>query len=227
MLANGARHLLNSPLVLGTCVDAEADGSPVTAGMTDENPNPGTDDLINGIVSPFLPPTPTCSNQDDEDGLVGINDGDWSDGEGSLDVSVSGVDTGVGACVYAWIDFNQNGFDAGDATAQMSYAADGTQTIVFNTNVPASGSFPAGVPIYMRLRVVPGSCGTLAPVGEVTGGEVEDHDINSSSPTAIGLGDVTATLPVADRVWILVSVLSLLFVSSIVMIRRRDDGMIA
>ena len=208
ILPGGARHLLNSPLVLGTCVDSEADGVPVVPPMSAELPAPGlTDDGSFGTPSPFLPSPTACIGVDDEDGFVGVNDDDWSDGSGSLDVQVSGVSGN--ACVYGWIDFDQDGFDAGDATAQLVYAADGTQTMVFGTNVPV-GSIPVGVPIYVRLRVVPGACGTLDPIGLATGGEIEDHDIQSTSPTAIGFNGGAVDMPTSDLIWIVTSVVLLM-----------------
>ncbi len=223
VLANGARHLLNSALVLGTCVDSEADGVPVVPPMSAELPAPGlTDDGSNGTASSFLPSPAACNNVDDEDGFAGVNDSDWSDGSGSLNVSVSGVGAG-GACVYGWIDFDQDGFDAGDATAQLAWsnADPGTKEMVFGSNVPV-GNIPVGVPIYVRLRVVPGACSTLGPIGEAVGGEVEDHDITSSSATAVNLGEITTRMPIANLVWVIAAALILL-TGLVVRLRRRPE----
>ncbi len=222
VLANGARHLLNSELVLGTCVDSEADGSPVTAGQKAENPNPNTDDLKFGTASPYLPTPAACDQVDDEDGFVGVNDSDWSDNSGSLNVQVTGVaDVGGSACVYGWIDFDQDGFDTGDVKSTMLFTSDGTQEMVFDSTAVV-GSIPTGQPIYVRLRVVPGACGSLDPTGPVTGGEVEDHDINSATATAVNLGEITTRMPIANLVWVIAAALVLL-TGFAIRVRRRPN----
>ncbi len=206
ILNGGARHLLNSTLVLGTCVDSESDGVPVTPPGSAESLIPDTtDDGSTGTASPY---GNACASSDDEDGFAGVNDADWSDNSGSLDVEVSGVSGN--ACVYAWIDFDRNGFDAGDVSTSMLYTSDGTQEMVFDSTAVV-GSIPDdGLPIYVRLRVVPGTCGTIDPTGLQTGGEVEDHDITSATTTAIGFDGGAVDAPITNLIWIATSVILLL-----------------
>ncbi len=169
--ANRAYHTLSAASVhLGAnAPDAESNGIP--------NASANGDDM---------------DNTDDEDGLTGFIgiDPNWSDG-GAIQVTVNNVQAG-GACVYAWVDWDDDGFGAGsDSKGQVAVAANGAATINFpaDANMPGAGSFPASA--YLRLRAVDGACGSLAATGGATGGEVEDH-VLSFTPNAVEVTSLTA-----------------------------------
>ena len=161
---NMAFHAIdaNGPYLGSTPPDEEFTGSPTTNADGDDN-----------------------ADSNDEDGLsgfVGVDD-DWSDG-GAIEVDVSNVGNN-GACVYAWVDWEDNGFGVGnDSTSQVDVSSAGTVTVNFNNNLPSQGDFPDSV--YLRLRVVSGACSSLAATGGASDGEVEDFLLNFT-PTAITL----------------------------------------
>ena len=161
---NRAFHVIdaNGPYLGATPPDAEATGSPNTNADGDDN-----------------------AGSNDEDGLSGFVgvDTDWSDG-GAIEVDVSNVGND-GACVYAWVDWEDDGFGVGDdSTSQVEVSSAGTVTVNFNNDLPSKGNFPDSA--YLRLRVVSGACSSLAATGGASDGEVEDFLLNFT-PTAITL----------------------------------------
>lgn len=179
--AGRARHNITStgPYLGALRGDGEVDGQPNATATGDDT-----------------------ADSDDEDGFVSM-DTNWGDG-GSIVVSVTrGSATGLlNACVYAWIDWQNNGFGVGnDSTAQgvRSLAGNGTITLSFaqDANMPDPGSFPATT--VLRLRVKANSsatCPTLGtagnlPTGLWTDGEVEDHRL-TFMPLAVDLASFTA-----------------------------------
>ena len=174
-LPTGARHNITaSGSYLGTVRgDGDADGQP-NATATGDDAN-------------FL---------DDEDGFVSM-DTNWGDGSGFVNVSVTrGTITNINrACVYAWIDWGNDGFGVGTdspATGARTTSGNGSLQLTFNSGLPAAGSFPSTA--YLRLRVVSsttGSCPTLGPTGLATDGEVEDYRL-SFMPLAVDLASFTA-----------------------------------
>ncbi len=173
--ANKAFHVIdpNSPYLGATDPDAEATGIPTTNADGDDK-----------------------DNIDDEDGLVAMAP-NWSS-NASIDVKVSNVTSN--ACVYAWVDWDNDGFGVGsDSSNQVEVTADGTTTIDFTNNLPTSGNFPATT--YLRLRVVPGACSSLAPTGGANGGEVEDYKLEFR-PTAVTLSDFEANGNASTGIWL-------------------------
>ena len=176
---NKAFHVIdaNGPYLGATPPDSEATGIPAASADGDDN-----------------------DHADDEDGLVGFTnvDSDWSNG-GAIEVAVSNVGS-AGACVYGWVDWDNDGFGAGsDSTSQMHVTSDGVFTMNFTNNIPAKGSFPAAV--YLRLRVVSGACGALAPTGGANDGEVEDFRLEFR-PTAITLHSSDTVSAVTPAAWL-------------------------
>jgi hypothetical protein len=175
LATDGARHAIdpNGPYLGCTRPDADPDGLP--------NPAATGDDMLDG---------------DDEDGCSFVfPDDDFSDGEGSVEVTVAGLAEFSSACVKGWIDWAGDGF-ANDPVTAVTVTENGPVTLVFNT------SGPVPVSNYMRLRVLPGACPAQTESvqsdpppdgarGLVQGGEVEDFLINA--PTAVGLTALGAT----------------------------------
>ena len=185
--SNGASQMLGD-LRLGTLIDREPDGQPNVL---------ATGDDINGL--------------DDEDGVVAVADqsnGFWSQGEGKIDVTVSG---GPG-CLMGWMDF----WDSNLPQGQVDYGAvgnlgtdgdfDDTGTtgagplgdqawseVIVNNQFMNNGTthitfpLPLGIsnlPMYARFRIVP---------------SINGYDCNQ---TAIGYaGQSSTTGEVEDYRW--------------------------
>ena len=182
--ANRAYHLISDSVHLGaTAPDAEGTGIPNSAADGDDN-----------------------QDQNDEDGLTGFLgvDPNWSDG-GAIQVGVGNVS--ATSCVYAWVDWAGDGFGVGsDSTSEVTVNTDGTVTMTFpaDANMPTSGNFPGSA--YLRLRAVEGACGSLAPTGGATGGEVEDHVLHFRS-TAVTLQSINATATTSAN-WLVAALLA-------------------
>ena len=198
--SNKAFHVIdaNGPFLGAVAPDAENNGIPTTNADGDDK-----------------------DNTDDEDGLTGFVgvDANWTNG-GSIEVDVSNVGSN-GACVYAWIDWDKDGYGVGsDSTSQVAASSSGTITMDFTNNLPASGSFPATT--YLRLRVVDGACGTLAPTGGANGGEVEDF-VLEFRPTAVTLSDFSANGNSSAGLWLALAMLTGgLLLGGAVVLRRRS-----
>ena len=188
---NGPSHQLGqSSLLLGQCVDGEADGQPNGTATGDD-----------GAVG-----DPVLGNQqctDDEDGVT--PNGHWQSGVGggSVNVTVAG---GPG-CLSGWIDWNHNGnlTDAGDNILNNVLLNTGTSTQPFTVPAnPVSGTFYARFRLYSPDQG--GVCTSAkAPTGPAINGEVEDYvwqfvnavtlsgmsASSAASPLALPLGLVT------------------------------------
>lgn len=163
-----ASHTVNplAPLLLGSCVDTEADGQPTVA-ATGDDASAGTSrvgscfDDEDGVA--FLTPLAAC-----QAAQVGVT------------VTTSGP-----ARLDAFFDFNHDG-DFGDAGEQVftsQVVATGLNTLLFS--VPCTAV--EGVTIT-RFRL--SSVGGLGPAGPAPDGEVEDHVVNVG---AVDFGDAPDT----------------------------------
>ncbi|MBN1261786.1 MAG: hypothetical protein JXB35_14005 [Anaerolineae bacterium] len=185
----GAMHIFEetpfSPAVfLGSGVDPDPDGQPDAAATGDN----------------------TLDTTDDETGVAPV--GDWSDGTGELDVTVSGGRS----CLSGWIDF----WDGAAGGADGDFGDGGEQVLInvpvnsgtaqpvrFSFSLPAAVD-PDAVVFYARFRLVPdwdndGVCyDQLAPgsTGRMRGGEVEDYRW-TGVPTAVTLVHL-GVAPAAD-----------------------------
>ncbi|NJN55245.1 MAG: hypothetical protein HC804_11075 [Anaerolineae bacterium] len=139
--------------------------------------------------------------------------GQWQPGVdgGSLDIMVTGSGTG---CLYAWIDWNDDGaFDDNDATQNLEYIIRGETTGSGNYSfeVPANEFLPPpgpGTPpqsYNLRVRLYD-TCGS-GPTGVTVGGEVEDYVI-AFTPTAVTLQTFRTETAVAPWLLLLLLVVS-------------------
>ncbi|MEO0562026.1 MAG: GEVED domain-containing protein, partial [Chloroflexota bacterium] len=162
----GANHRIVAGLRLGTDVDDESSGAPVTAGA---NNNAGFGD---GAV-----------NRDDEEGfdpttrLVAGTD---------VQIEVNVVNTtGSPANLIAWFDWNQNGvFEDNEATPVLSVPT-GTNGLVTlpQFTIPASAnSTGSAVNTYARFRLTNDTIDATEPTGNKTSGEVEDYQVSVQPP---------------------------------------------
>ena len=210
---NGARHVvLDGGPILGSVVDAELDGVPdVQSGVN--NAGDGTDE------DGFL-------------GVVGNGDGtfeSWGNGNGgSIRVQTSSVDPTLGACLYGWMDWDNNGFGVGsnDPVSIAFVQSDGESVMSFSDPGVFDGQAP-NKEVYLRLRVVPGdgdaaSCtpslyDPTAPglnpgaVGAALGGEVEDYYLQFT-PTAVTIRRIDTVDPKSTAM--LIGFLGLLILSA-------------
>ncbi|MEM7356439.1 MAG: GEVED domain-containing protein, partial [Acidobacteriota bacterium] len=157
--SDGPSHAVDpaTPLYLGTCVDTEADGQPVTAG----SPADG-DDVGNGVSV-----LGSCTGDDDEDGVS------FDDMIIACDTSNLTVTASQSGLLDGWIDFNGDG-DFGDA---------GEQILASQALAAGANAVPYVVPCatvtaaitYARFRL--SSAGSLAIGGSAMDGEVEDYEV--------------------------------------------------
>ncbi len=167
----GASHQVDpgNPLMLGTCVDTEADGQPGASA--------NDDDLNVGSTTVGL-----CT--DDEDGVTFVN--------GGTDLFVCQtnsitVTANRNALLDAWIDFNGNGsFDAGERVFSNQPVNAGTNQL--NIAVPCNATTGNS---YARFRLSSG--GVQSPAGPAPDGEVEDYLVSLNGND---LGDAAAGYPV-------------------------------
>lgn len=137
-----------STLMLGTTIDAEADGQPTTAADGDDDTSLADED---GVAAPIVisPGTPTA-------------------------VVISATNNTTAAATLAgWIDLNGNStFEAGELVSAAVPANSGTAA--YTLSFPA-GTTTAGT--SARFRLVPGAVAAPVPGGDVIGGEVEDYPV--------------------------------------------------
>ncbi|MEA2559984.1 MAG: large repetitive protein [Acidobacteriota bacterium] len=164
--AGSASHTIDplAPLLLGACVDTEADGQP-DAPATGDDTSAGTSRIG------------TCF--DDEDGVAFAS---VLTACQSTQVTIS---SSAGGLLDAWIDFNADG-DFGDAGEQVFTG----QALAAGAN-PLSIAVPCTAvesPTYARFRL--SSAGGLTPTGAAADGEVEDYAVNVGD---VDLGDAPDT----------------------------------
>jgi hypothetical protein len=161
----GASHVLGSDVYLGTCVDAEFDGQPAFAANGDD-------------VAVGSPVFGTCTENDDEDGVIFTTD--------LLAGATAEVEVVANAdcTLSAWVDFNADGdwADAGESLFP------GGRSLVIGSNV-LSFAVPAGAAqgtTHARFRCT--TDGAVAFTGEASDGEVEDYHVSIGHH--LDLGDV-------------------------------------
>jgi CshA-type fibril repeat protein len=170
---DGARHIIpvGSTLYLGTSRDADIDGVASLDASFDDG-----------------------SGTDDEDGVVPLNIGSWTNGTagGSVQVTVPSGSTGY---LVGWIDFNQDGslIDLGELVISQSVTGTGSaQTIAFD--IPAGTITNLADESWLaRFRLFPAAPAypLFAYTGEASDGEVEDHLFQRFRQSSLG-----------DRVWL-------------------------
>ena len=172
----GPRHLQPGTTWLGQCVDSDGPG-------TQENAAADADYTGAGTVEAGV-----CAGNDDEDGVV-LPPALIAGQPAELQITIGGS-----ACkLDGWIDYNRDG-DFDDANEQVFNSLDravGTsiQTINIPTGIAVGNS-------YARFRC--STSGGLGPVGEVTGGEVENYLVSlqpdsTDNPTPTDYGDAPDT----------------------------------
>jgi protocatechuate 3,4-dioxygenase beta subunit len=167
--SNGAYHVLNPNLLLGSCADAELNGQPdAMAGLMS-----GGDDNTAGT-----PVKGTCmTGTDDENGITFVTP--LIQGSEAC-IEVDAINTsGTTAVLQGWIDFNGDGdvLDAGEElvlTNSGSVPNGGVVNALYCFQVPADATFQGGA-AFARFRLSP--TGNLGPLGQAVGGEVEDYKL--------------------------------------------------
>ncbi len=144
LVSNGARHVIDTTLFLGSLIDAEPDGQPDPNALGDDNSNLADEDGVS-IISPFY-------------------------AGGSAMINVTASKAGI---LNAWVDFNSDG-DWNDANEQIftdqSLSAGGNMFVI---PVPANAIIGFTYARY-RFSTATGLLPTgPAPDGEVEDYEVE------------------------------------------------------
>ncbi len=180
LLSNGARHFITTPLRLGTQIDSETDGQPLTAVNGDD---------LNGT-------TP-----DDEDGVTyqpGLA-GPWTDGAVSAGKggSFQIVITGGSGVPQLFMDFNPSDAsplaaivlrDNTGAALPTTAWATGTYQVYFDIPAGTMGANPTNILTRARISVA----GGLTASGPANDGEVEDY-LFAFGPNAVRLSGLTAS----------------------------------
>jgi uncharacterized repeat protein (TIGR01451 family) len=160
----GARHTRDGKLYLGAGVTGEADGQPNTTATGDAN-----DDGV--TFSPTLGANYSTLIQ------AGVSN------------QTTVVSSGAGF-VNAWVDYNNSGiFDAGEKVLTNQPVVAGNNTL--NFNIPTTALHGA---TFARFRLSPTSVASAAPTGLITGGEVEDYQMNIAAPVPNGAACTTTGL---------------------------------
>ncbi|MFN8303092.1 MAG: SdrD B-like domain-containing protein [Saprospiraceae bacterium] len=168
-VSDGAYHVLNPNLLLGSCADAELNGQPeaMAGAMT------GGDDNNAGT-----PVKGTCTTgTDDENGIKFITP--LVQGSQAC-VEVSAINTsGAPAYLQGWIDFNGDGdvLDNGEELVLTNGGIvpnGGVNNVKYCFMVPDWATFQNGA-AFARFRLSPQ--GGLTPLGQAIGGEVEDYKV--------------------------------------------------
>ena len=208
--AFGPRHvIIPGASILGSSIDAESDGMPTI--------------LVDGDDT---------NNSDDEDGVEFPADSLWNDGQGEIDVTVSGP-----GCLNAWVDFNNS---ANTNTPNGVFINQGehviSNTVVLTGTTQHTFTLPVGevhnVTLNMRFRLTPlvdGACfdrlyewQVPAPFGQAIGGEIEDHT-KTLGPTAISLLDVSTDTEVSRLPFLAFAVLLAISMLVLAHYRRRKS----
>ena len=151
---NGARHIIDG-IRLGSTVDADTNGAPVTFGTIIA----ATDN--DGVIFNATAGIPTLLNMQNN----------------STTANTVTVTASAAGFLNAWIDYNQNGlFDATEKIFADVPLVAGANTLTFNvTSATISGL------TYARFRVTTGSGQATLPTGLAPNGEVEDYAVKLTS----------------------------------------------
>ena len=164
LLSSNGARHITSALFLGAGVTNEADGQPSATASADTN-----DDGV--TFSPSLGANYSTLIQ------AGISN------------QVNVVSSGAGF-INAWVDYNQNGvFDTGEQILTNQSVVAGTNTLTFTpSNTVRQG------PTFARIRLSPTSIASPSALGLITGGEVEDYQVNVAAPVPNGAACSTTGL---------------------------------
>ncbi|MFM9951874.1 MAG: SdrD B-like domain-containing protein, partial [Saprospiraceae bacterium] len=177
---DGAVHVVNPDLYLGTCVDIDMDGQPETlAGLLT-----GGDD---GNVGPGV--LGTCAVAGDDEGGITFPTPLIPGNLACVKVTARNNTTGAGI-LQAWIDYNGNGiFEASEQLTTGNFAPAGATIPIggvtgqnFCFDVPANATFDGGnLKALFRLRKATdgplGPNGPAIPGGPFPTGEVESYGL--------------------------------------------------
>ena len=177
---NGAAHILNASLKLGT----------------------NAPDLDTGLLQNGTATADDGNGTDDEDGVTLLNTLTTASTTYSASVNVTNT-VGTPATLVGWIDFNRNGvFEATEAqsTTVADNTTGGTVTLTWS-GTSAPNLLTAAPPgnnsgnTYARFRISNGALTTSTPTAILGRGEVEDYaitinpiDLGDAPDTAAGVG---------------------------------------
>ena len=161
---DGPRHIVGGP-VLGTLIDAEADGQPSFGAFLDN---------ATGLF--------------DEEGVA--LSGMVAGGTATANVFLSSA---LSAYLDAWVDFGQDGsFDPTDQIFSSQPILSGANSL--NFPVPSS-ALPGGTYTRFRVSTTGGLAPTTPEIGPAPFGEVEDHRASIEPPThTLDYGDAPESL---------------------------------
>ena len=149
---SGAHHGLDGRTFLGDGVDNDLDGDPNSMATGDDN-----DD-----------------GNDDEDGIT------FTSAIIPTQDATLTVDANAGGYLYAWIDWDGDGFDVGDFVTftEGNYLTDGDNELTISSAQIAANT-PVPTTLHTRFRFTRDAWASPSPTGPALTGEVEDYVLMS------------------------------------------------
>ena len=212
LASNGPSHVIvtgDEGMVLGTFIDAEADGQPSIDALDDD----------------------VTGNPDDEDGIDRV--GPWANGVNGGTVKITatgGATAGSDAWVCGWFDFGDFTGNTPDGTfdtfLKVQVPLDGSANnysfdVPPGTYIDPLSAVQVNTYARFRLFVDEPTCDTSTGYeGDVSNGEVEDYNWRSQ-PTAISFSDMAAGMQTANILWIVTAAFILLAFATVAMFKRN------
>jgi len=161
----GAAHPIIAGLLMGSLVDAEADGQPLVTASGDD-----------------------AATSDDEDGVDTASLVFVVGQPGAVNVTATNL-TGVDARLCGFIDFDQDGNFAPGVEVSSVTVPSGSTNVVFQLPFTKPLNTPSG-PTFSRFRLSTDTAGDCVVSGLASNGEVEDYVV---SVRRVDLGDLPDT----------------------------------
>ena len=164
---SGPHHKIDPNLLMGACVDDEADGQSSTTANGDDSGAAGANT------------SGTCATvNDDEDALTppALIDGQVAP---TVDVSVIN-NTGADAYLACWVDYSGSGFEVSEKSATVTVPNGATSATLTLPDVPATASNLTSGNSFMRCRLAGVATEVDVPTGAAAKGEVEDYPLTIS-----------------------------------------------
>ncbi|MEE9412431.1 MAG: GEVED domain-containing protein, partial [Methylococcales bacterium] len=161
---NGPRHILDTALYMGACIDDEANGQ---QSANADGDNAGIENAFtNGVCA-------TANN--DEDSLTPPT---FTDGQTTPSVIVGVVNTtGADAFLACWVDYSGTGFELAERSTLTIVANNVTSVTVTLPDVPTTASTTTDGSSFMRCRLASTATEIENPTGAATNGEIEDYPV--------------------------------------------------
>ena len=168
---NGPNHLIVAGLKLGSATTDADDGTLQNVAADADDTNGTTPDDEDGV--PTLPTITTAPT--------------------SVALTVNATNsTGSAATLACWIDFNRNGVFTDAGESQSTTVPTGASNTPFVLTFSGFGTPLTVGDSYIRCRIASVAGEVNLPTGAAQSGEVEDHKVTITQPTAVTLQELQA-----------------------------------